>query len=214
MSADASTRFPARRRRGEKRLDSLIATTDELLSECELRDVGLKQIAERSGVPVSSIYHYFPSREDAFALTAHYHLLQFERLWRAPLPKRPKTWQELIRIKILESVRYSNSNVSSMRLLFGSHFSEEIRKESADAVTLLASVRRDVLKEYFHVPPIRALTEKLAVSIASIDGILQMSFSTHGRITDNHTQEAIRVSIAYLRCYLPEHLDPRPPEGS
>lgn len=209
MAASDSGRSAVRRKRGEERLDCLIATTDELLDEFELRDVGLKQIAERSGVPVSSIYHYFPSREDAFAMTAHYHLLRFERLWREPLPERPATWQGLLGAKILESVRYSNRHVASMRLLFGSHFSDEIRKESADAVTLLAQVREDVLHRYFNVPPIRDLTERLMVSIACIDGILQMSFSRHGRITDEHTEEAIRATVAYLRCYLPEHLDPK-----
>jgi len=49
---------------------------------------------------------------------------------------------------------------------------------------------------------------RLAVAVGLMDGIWMISYAEHGRITDDYLREAWRASVAYLRTYLPEELQP------
>ena len=95
-----------------------------------------------------------------------------------------------------------------MRLIFGPHFSDAIRRGNVANLTALGVVRAAQLTRHFHLPAIPELHERLSASIACLDGIMQVSFSKNGSVTDWYATEAIRATLAYMRTFMPEHLEP------
>ncbi|MBS7541000.1 TetR/AcrR family transcriptional regulator [Ancylobacter lacus] len=200
---------PVRRRRGQIRLKALIEATDALLAEHDVSEVGLYQIAERAGVPAASIYHFFPNKEAALVALAEDYLDRLVlRSTEAP-PQLPTSWQDLISWRIRTSARFYNEHVPLMRLFLGASISAEVRQRDMAGTHAVSQTRAEMFNRYFVMPPIRDWTGKLATSLAIADGIWALSYSQHQRITDDSIEEAIRAVTAYLRCYLPDWIEPR-----
>ena len=213
MSEDdaGGARPVVRRKRGEERLKTLLAAVGSLLEEEETVDIGLYQIARRAGVPPSSIYHFFPTKEAALLALAHQHLEAFVTLARTGPVEQMSRWQDLIRSRIQAATSYYNANPSAMKLFLGSPLSADVRHQDVAGTLSLAAVREAAMEAHFVMPEIANWQEKLAISIAMADGIWTLSYTRHRCITESYVEEGIRAVTAYLRCFLPEHIDPRHP---
>jgi AcrR family transcriptional regulator len=68
---DRAARLLPRRRplqeRARQRVERILEATVELLAGCDLEALSTAQIAQRAGVPIGSVYHYFPSKEAILA---------------------------------------------------------------------------------------------------------------------------------------------------
>lgn len=208
---DAAGRPVTRRRKGEARMAKLLAALETLLQDEDVGAIGLYQIAREAKVPPSSVYHFFPTKEAAFLELAQMHLKEFTRLAEQGPIELPGTWQDLIESRIEEATQYYNQHLSAMKLFLGSPIIADIRHSDIEGTLALSEVRERVLNRYFNVPEIPDLRDKLATSIALADGIWTMSFAQHGFITPSSVAEGKRAVIAYLRCYLPEHIEPSAP---
>lgn len=198
-----------RRKRGEERIKALIAATDAVLCEQELETVSLQIIAERAGVPTSSVYHFFPNREAAFTAVARMHLDVFYEMMGKMLDRHPETWQGYVGTRIRLTAEYMNSHRGALRLLFGRHFTEDLHQDNTRSFLAFSQERVKVMNTYFLMPDIEGLAEKLAMGSVISDAILSISFASHRQITEEYIQEAVRATIAYLRLYLPEIIPAR-----
>ncbi|GLK86134.1 TetR/AcrR family transcriptional regulator [Ancylobacter defluvii] len=200
---------PVRRRRGQIRLKALIEATDALLQEHDVSEVGLYQIAEQAGVPPASIYHFFPNKEAALVALAEDYLERLvARSIEAP-PSPPANWQELIGWRIRTSARFYNEHVPLMRLFLGASISAEVRQRDMAGTLAVSRTRAEMFDRHFVMPPIKDWIGKLATSLAIADGIWALSYSQNQSITDESIEEGVRAVTAYLRCYLPEWIEPR-----
>jgi AcrR family transcriptional regulator len=202
-----------RRKRGLVRLELLLAATDALLNEHELEDISLRDIAQKAGVPISSVYHFFPNREAAFSTLSQRHFENFETLSDAGQPEAAPSWQAYIGQRIEASAAYCNANPSVMRLLLGPYTTRDSRRSGVKGVELVAARRIASLQELFEMPRIEGLLEKMVAAIALVDGIHSLSYARDGQVTAEATQESIRAALAYLRCYLPEYIAPLAPDS-
>ncbi|MCS0501216.1 TetR/AcrR family transcriptional regulator [Ancylobacter mangrovi] len=205
----APRKAPVRRRRGQLRLKALIEATDALLVDHDVSEVGLYQIAEKAGVPPASIYHFFPNKEAALIALAEEHLGIMLANTRREIEPRPASWQELIAARVRASGAYYNSHPPLMKLFLGASIGAEVRKRDMAGTLAIAQGRADLLARYFVMPAIPGWTAKLANSLAIADGIWALSYSQHGHITQESIEESLRAAIAYLRCFLPEWIEPR-----
>lgn len=206
----AHGRTIVRRRRGQIRLQQLLQATDALLCEMDINDIGLYQIAERAGVPPSSIYHFFNSKGAALAALAEELQKGFARETALPLKAPVRSWQELHAEKIRSSSEFYARNRSAMILFFGPGISAEVRSRDVAGLTPMAEARAKSFDAYFVMPEIEDWIEKLCVAISIVDGVWSRSYVLHREITPQSVEEAIRASTAYLRCFLPEHVALRP----
>lgn len=200
-----------RRRRGQLRLQSLIEAANALLREHDVGEVGLYQIAERAGVPAASIYHFFPNKEAALVAVAEDYLDKMMQTVRRELDPPPSTWQELIVARIRLSSAYYNDCPPLMKLFLGASISAEVRRRDMAGTVAMGQARMELLDHYFAMPKVPDWAEKVTTSIALCDGIWALSYSEHGYITPAAIAEAERAVVAYLRCYLPEWVEPRRP---
>lgn len=204
-----SARFPTRKR-GVERFDLLLDATASLLAEKLDDDISLAQIADRAGVPLTSVYHFFTNRNAAFVALAQRFQVQIHAIGLGELNPVPKTWQEVIESRQRLGARYLNANPAALRLFMGAGVSVEVRNTDLSGNAALARGRTEYLMRTFTIPPMPDFEKRVAISIALMDGIWALSYSIHGYITDEYVTESARSSIMYLRCYLPEYLELRP----
>ncbi|MFM2476876.1 hypothetical protein [Celerinatantimonas sp. MCCC 1A17872] len=86
---------------------------------------------------------------------------------------------------------------------------ETIKNMDIEGSENIAHLMANELVETFNFVAIKDFQNKIAISFALGDGILGLSYSKHGRITNEYMTESIRASISYLRLYMPEYLDLR-----
>jgi TetR/AcrR family transcriptional regulator len=126
------------------------AVLDALFAEAAEKGPGrlnIKEIAERSGASVGSLYQYFGSRENLVRLLVKISVGSIVELFRVSMISlRNLPFREALRYYILEGVRYSQSQKSLTRFLTLSAYQgdEEIGKS---VVQPIAKIMRDTVRE-------------------------------------------------------------------
>ena len=202
----ASHRVPLRKR-GVERFEVLLDATEALLADRTNDDVSLAQIAEKAGVPLASVYHFFPNRNAAFVALAQRFHNALHAIALEPLQPPISGWQAVIASRQMIGAKYLNAHPAALRLFMGAGVSVDVRNTDLNGNADLARDRVKFLNRYFEMPPIRDLEKRIAISIALMDGIWALSYSAHGRITDEYVEESTRASVIYLRCFLPEFIE-------
>ncbi len=205
----ASHRAPLRKR-GVERFEVLLDATEALLADRANEDVSLAQIAEKAGVPLASVYHFFPNRNSAFVALAQRFHIALHAIAQEPLQPPISGWQEVIASRQKIGAKYLNAHPAALRLFLGAGVSVDVRNTDLNGNADLARDRVKFLDHYFEMPKIRDLEKRIAISIALMDGIWALSYSVYGRITDEYVAESTRASVIYLRCFLPEFIEFRP----
>lgn len=197
---------PPQRRRGRERFEHLLDVTESLLVAHPQAEVTLAMIAEAAETPLPSVYHFFPNRNAIFLELARRYHRHLADLNRQPLIPPPARWQELITRRHAIGRDYLNAHPAALRLFMGAGLSVEVRKLDLDGNTSLAGQRGAQMRARFDCRGLAGLETWLENAFGLIDGIWAISWARHGRITDAYLEESGRASVAYLRCYLPEHL--------
>lgn len=208
---DASPSLPRApmRKRGIERFEHLLDVTAALIGEHPEEDISLAQIAERAGVPLASIYHFFPNRNAALVALAQRFHRQIYRMAMSEGPDAPSRWQDVFEFRIRRTAAFLNAEPAALRLFMGAGVSVEVRNADIAGNAAIAKKRAEYLRGVFHICGIPDLEKRIAISLAIIDGIWALSYSYHRSIADEYVDEAVMTAITYLRCYLPEYLEPR-----
>lgn len=201
--------------RSQERVQKLLDATDKLLLKQEPSKVGLYDIAKAAKVPPSSVYHFFPTKEAAFAALAERYL---KRLFKATRETpfndpRIKKWQDVFVLSSRLCVEFYNSNPVILKLFFGSVATPEIRQRDADYLRVLSADGYDWLDRFFHMPDMPDAEIRFSVVWSIFDGITNTSYQRHGYVTPEFHDEAIRAVIAYSSTFLPKTLRRRTTAG-
>jgi AcrR family transcriptional regulator len=208
----AHIRRPARAR-GVQRLNILLDATARVLERVTDGEISLADIAAESGVPLPSVYHFFPNRISALvALAARYHG-ELANSARTNMDSAPD-WQGFMRMWYRRGANYLNERPAALRLFMGAGISLEVRHLDFGGNERIAAAHADQLRSVFRCDDIEDLEHYLRVSAGLLDGIWSLSYAEHGRVTDGYLAESTKAVIAYMRCYLPEHLPLRHPPSS
>lgn len=197
------------RNRGIKRVHDLLDATEFLLAEKSNEDVSLAQIADHAGIPLASVYHFFPNRNAAFVALARRFNEHFYRLAIEPMNPPPASWQEVVATKQRNGAAFLNAHPAALRLFLGAGVSVDVRATDWAGNEAVARSRVRLLEAYFHLPYIRDFQTKIAVALAQQDGIWAFSYGRFGCITPEMVAASAEASVSYLRIYLPGHLEPR-----
>ncbi|QRF63309.1 TetR/AcrR family transcriptional regulator [Variovorax paradoxus] len=197
------------RKHAQERFDALLDATEQLLAHNQNEEISLAQIADIAGVPLASVYHFFPNRNAAFVALAQRFHAELWRLAAQPHDPMPETWQEMVERNQRRSSSYLNAHPAALRLFMGAGVSVQVRNLDMHGNTVLTRMRVDQFVRYFETPRIPDFEKRLAVALAISDGVWALSYSAHGRITDEYITESVRAAVVYLRCFMPEVLEPR-----
>jgi len=197
------------RKRGQQRLEALLDATAFLLEERQDENISLADIAARADIPLASVYHFFPNRNAAFVMLAERFNRQMAHRVHDEILPHPQKWQELIAFRQQQGSMFLNANPAAQRLFLGAGVSVEVRNTDLNGNAGLAKTYAGLFAKYFEIEPSEFLEDRMATSIAIMDGVWALSYSRHRCITDAFLAESTQASVAYLRSYLPEFLTPR-----
>lgn len=202
------------RRRGIARLNALLDATERLLATQNEATVSLAGIAAEAGVPLPSVYHFFPNRDLAFEALALRFNEEIYNLSIRPLDDpAPQSWQELVERKHIRAAAFQNSRPAALKLFLGAGVTTMVRRIDFAGNARLALSRLRLFEAYFELPFLPDFARRIEIATAANDGIWSLSFGRHGTITEPMRAAATSAAIAYLRGYLPEYLPPRVPSA-
>lgn len=209
MNAEDRTGRAPQRKRGFLRHARLLDAAAAVLERTGDSTLSLAVIAEEAGVPLPSVYHFFPNRHALLAaLAARYHA-DLSALALAPLAPAPTRWQEIIRRRQEIGAEYLNANPAALQLFMGAGVSAEVRNLDLAGNASLATVRAREFRAHFDCSALPRLDYWLGVSIGLMDGIWAVSWTHHRRIGPDYLNESVGAVVAYLRLHLPESLPAR-----
>lgn len=197
------------RDRGKRRVEDLLDATEAVLIEFAQDDISLALIATKAGVPLPSVYHFFPNRNAILvALAGRYHRL-LRLIARAPIQPGPSSWQAMFERRVRDAVEFLNAHPAALRLFMGAGVSVEVRNLDLSGNTVLSNIRAEDFRRHFHCDHMDGLDHWMAVCMGLMDGIWAISYSQRGSISEENLQDSFLAAFAYLRCFLPEYLKPR-----
>lgn len=188
------------RANGIARYAQLLDAAEAILVRDGVEALTIQALAREAGVPMASVYHYFPGPNAVpLALSDRYREAFFE-VAAAPVEGSDRmTWPEIVRDLIDRSVAYYRSHPYAQTLLLGSGRNWAIRlndlASNRDMAPGVAALIRDKL------PPMPGamLEEIIFVAINVFDAVMSLSVAIHGRITDDYSHEAWLATVSYMQ---------------
>jgi AcrR family transcriptional regulator len=85
IAGEVTPRRAPRQQRSRERLEHLLATARELIARKGNDAVSMREIADAAGVPIASVYQYFPDRNAILWLLVEADLAAFDAEWNRRL---------------------------------------------------------------------------------------------------------------------------------
>jgi len=194
---------PHRQARGRRRIEAILDAADRVILRQQSTALSLPDVAGEAGLPVASLYHYFPTPAAVQVALARRYLLALEALAAQPLAHGELTqWADISRHHARQAIGFYNAHPVAMRLLFGPESGWQIRGADLESGARVGRIYCRKLVQHFVVAQSPALEQAFAVGVVISDSIWSLSFARHGRIEPGMAEEAMRARLAYLQLYV------------
>ena len=205
MTRTAAPRKP--RARSQARIDSILDAARTLLASEGVASLSIYSVAERAGIPPSSVYHFFASVPALLeALTADIHAA-FRASLQAPIEHDSlDSWRDLSRVVEMRMLDIYNADAAARQLILAQHGLTEINQADRQHDIELGHLMFDVFNRHFHLPALPDDVDVFALAMELGDRVYARSVQLHGEITPRVAVEGMRVFDAYVGLYLPPFL--------
>jgi len=193
--------------RSQKRMEKVLATTEELLLSIGIEKISIPEIANAAGVPRTSIYQFFPTKYDILRHIALAHLNDLVKhlgqvavrvLSESPKATIDEYGQLLTESMIRTTARFFNdSEIASLLILSGPftrqaymQYQIELKKVSEGIRKALEMINVD---HYLSQQP-----DTLTILMELIFTCMKHGYYNQSYISEDIIQEAYRMAIAYL----------------
>lgn len=205
MTRTATPRKP--RARSQARIDSILDSARTLLASEGVASLSIYSVAERAGIPPSSVYHFFASVPALLeALTADIHAA-FRASLQAPIEHDSlDNWRDLSRVVEMRMLDIYNADAAARQLILAQHGLTEINQADRQHDIELGHLMLEVFNRHFHLPALPDDVDVFALAMELGDRVYARSVQLHGEITPRMAVEGMRVFDAYVGLYLPPFL--------
>ena len=195
------------RARSQARIDSILDAARTLLASEGVASLSIYSVAERAGIPPSSVYHFFASVPALLeALTADIHAA-FRASLQAPIEHDSlDSWRDLSRVVEMRMLDIYNADAAARQLILAQHGLTEINQADRQHDIELGHLMLDVFNRHFHLPALPDDVDVFALAMELGDRVYARSVQLHGEITPRMAVEGMRVFDAYVGLYLPPFL--------
>ncbi|WP_122437483.1 TetR/AcrR family transcriptional regulator [Pseudomonas viridiflava] len=192
------------RARSQARIDSILDAARTLLASEGVASLSIYSVAERAGIPPSSVYHFFASVPALLeALTADIHAA-FRASLQAPIEHDSlDSWRDLSRVVEMRMLDIYNADAAARQLILAQHGLTEINQADRQHDIELGHLMLDVFNRHFHLPALPDDVDVFALAMELGDRVYARSVQLHGEITPRMAVEGMRVFDAYVGLYLP-----------
>ncbi|MEE4883092.1 TetR/AcrR family transcriptional regulator [Pseudomonas alliivorans] len=205
MTRTAAPRKP--RARSQARIDSILDAARTLLASEGAASLSIYSVAERAGIPPSSVYHFFASVPALLeALTADIHAA-FRASLQAPIEHESlESWRDLSQVVEMRMLDIYNADAAARQLILAQHGLTEINQADRQHDIELGHLMLEVFNRHFHLPTLPDDVDVFALAMELGDRVYARSVQLHGEITPRMAVEGMRVFDAYVGLYLPPFL--------
>lgn len=206
---DPRTRQPQRKQqaRSLERRRAIMDATRELLENTTISELSLYQVAEKAGIPPSSVYHFFPKVDALLDALVEEVFTAFDGILDQPLNVEIiKHWSDIIRQLQARYIAYYREHKYVRDLILGQHIVGTIRHADYQHDDQLGCRIRHFHEQFYQLPPLPEEYNIFAIALQIADKVYSISHQEFGNITDTMAQEGINACLAYLRQYLPENM--------
>ncbi|MBS0420192.1 MAG: TetR family transcriptional regulator [Proteobacteria bacterium] len=195
--------------RGIERRKRLLAAARAMLSERELDDISLGDVAVRAGVPKGSAYHFYDDIGDLYAnllVSLQTELLEDQR---RPIRARVRGWQDVVAILTRRGMDYYNRNPAARQLQIGPKTPPELKRRDRHSDAAIGRLIAQHLEVWFELPAIPNLSAVFFRAVEIADLMFSLSVLDNATVTVEMCAEAERAMTAYLQTYLTATLPSR-----
>lgn len=198
---EARLRRQPRQERSRTRVRHILEAADAILSAEGFEALAVRRIAQVAGVPVGSIYQFFPDKAAVVDALAGMYIGQFDAAIEQLVARSAaEQWPDPVGTLVDAFAALYRANPGYVALWSGRHLSPELaRADEANNAAIADGVRR-ILVRQVPLPGGAALTlaaeSRIAVVVA--DGLLQFAFR-EGPSGDEAVLDELK---ALLRLYL------------
>lgn len=194
----------------QARIYAIHGAARTLLAEGGVAELSIYTVAERAGIPPSSVYHFFPSVPVLLQSLAGQVHANFREALVAPLDHSTLTnWHDLAAQLEKRMVAIYAADPAARQLILAQHGLSEVTQADLQHDLELGRLLHTIFDRHFHLPVLPAELDVFALAIELADRAYASSVQVHGQITPRWQEEGLRVIVAYLSLYLPPWLAKR-----
>jgi AcrR family transcriptional regulator len=195
-----------RQARSRARLAQILAAADAILVAEGVEALTMRRIAERAGVPVGTLYQFFPDKGSVVDAVARAYIAEFDALVDGlVISAADGDWSDPVGRIVDEFAALYRSHPGYVALWSGRHLSQELaRADEANNQLIAAGVQR-LLAEHAGLADGGALELAALVAVRVADALLQYAFA----VSPDGDEAVLAELKTLLRLYL-AHLAPPP----
>jgi AcrR family transcriptional regulator len=195
----ARLRRQPRQQRSRTRVRHILQAADEILSAEGFEALTVRRIAQAAGVPVGSIYQFFPDKAAVVDALAGTYIGQFDaQIEELVARSAAARWSDPVGTLVDAFAALYRANPGYVALWSGRHLSPELaRADEANNAAIADGVRRILVRQV----PVRdgeALVRESRIAVAVADALLQYAF----RLQATGDEAVLEELKALLRLYL------------
>lgn len=175
-----------------------------LLAESGVAGLTIYAVADRAGIPPSSVYHFYsgvPALSQA--LTAQVHSA-FRATLTLPVDHAAlHGWHDLARIIETRTLHIYACDPAARQLILAQHGLTEITQADLQHDQELGRLMHALFDRHFVLPELPTELDVFALAMELADRVYARSVQQHGDVISRWREEGARVFIAYLGLYLP-----------
>ena len=205
MPRTASARKP--RASSQARIQLILDAARRLLAENGVDSLSIYGVAERAGIPPSSVYHFFASVPALLqGLTADIHAAFRATLQQPVNHAELRDWRDLSRIVEQRMLDIYSADSAARQLILSQHGLAEVTQADHQHDLELGRLMHDLFNRHFPLPELPQDIDVFALALELGDRVYARSVQQSGEITPRLAEEGQRVFDAYLGLYLPAGL--------
>ena len=185
----------------------ILESARSLLESTPVNELSLYQVADKAGIPPSSVYHFFPKVDVLLDILVEDIFSAFEAILDKPLDaQRIRHWPDII-LQIQERyIAYYREHKYVRDLIFGQQVVSTIRHADYLHDDLLGCRIRHFYEQFYQLPPLPGDFNIFAIALQIADKVYSISHQKFGNITDVMAEEGVSAATAYLASYLPRKM--------
>ena len=208
MACPSLTRKP--RASSQARIDAIHTAARALLAEGGVGELSIYAVAERAGIPPSSVYHFFPNVPLLLQSLASQVHAAFRAVLALPVEHATLgNWHDLATQLEQRMVDIYAADSAARQLILAQHGLSEVTQADQQHDLELGRLLHAVFERHFLLPALPTEIDIFALALELADRVYACSVQLHGHITPRWREEGQRVFIGYLGLYLPLWLGKR-----
>lgn len=192
--------------RSRARVERLLQAADQVLSTEGYEALTVRRIAADAGVPIGTLYQFFPDKQAVVDALALRYVAEFSALVHELVASAERErWADPVRAVLDAFVDLYRSRPGYLAIWTGHHLSPQVRRADEENNQLIADGLRRVLTAQFDLPDGPELARSCEVTVRLSDALLQYAFRITPGGDDEVLTELVRVQRLYLEDMVARH---------